>query len=99
MPANSREKSLQKKYGITSEQWEKMYELQKGKCPVCTKPIYKPQNKYGKRAAPVDHDHKTGRVRGLTCYRCNRFRIGRNTAESAKRLYDYLVSDFDGRDL
>jgi hypothetical protein len=93
----ARARSLKKKYGITVDQWDRMFQRQNGKCPVCTKPIYQPNNKFGKRAAPVDHDHKTGRVRGLTCLRCNRFKIGRNTTESAKRLYDYLVSDFDGR--
>lgn len=94
---SSREAALKRKYGITVEQWDRMYTLQKGRCPVCTRPVHKPGNASGKRAAAVDHDHKTGRVRGLTCYRCNRFKIARNTVESAKRLYDYLASEFDGR--
>jgi hypothetical protein len=95
----SREYHLQKKYGITTAQWDKLYDLQKGLCPICLKPVYKPGNKHGKRAAAVDHDHKTKRVRGLTCYRCNRFKIGRNTAESVRRLLDYLESELDGRKL
>lgn len=87
------------KYGITQAQWLKMYELQDGHCATCPNPIYKPGNKEGKRAAHVDHDHKTGRVRGLTCHFCNRFRIARNTAETARRVYAYLLSSFDGRSL
>lgn len=97
---SNRDKALQRRYGITEAQWDRMFARQKGRCPVCTRPIYKPGNREGKRAAAVDHDHgPSKRVRGLTCYRCNRFKIARNTVESAKRLYDYLASDFDGRDL
>jgi hypothetical protein len=94
---SSRARTLQQKYGISEEQWDWMYNRQKGLCPICQKLIQKPGNKLGKRAAAVDHDHKTGRVRGLTCYRCNRFKIGRNTTESITRLYHYLTSEFDGR--
>jgi len=88
-----------KKYDLTVKQWDKLFALQKGLCPICLKPIFKPGNKLGKRAAAVDHDHKTGRVRGLLDYRCNRFIIGRNSAERAERVYKYLVSEFDGRKL
>jgi hypothetical protein len=86
-------------YGLTAKQWDRMYKLQEGKCPICQRPIYRPGNKEGKRAAAVDHDHRTGRVRGLLDYRCNRYIIGRNSAERAERVYRYLVSTFDGREL
>jgi len=87
-----------KKYGITQKQWLGIYKLQKGLCPICLKKILKPGNKLGKRAANVDHDHKTGRVRGLLCYRCNRFTIGRTrSTEQIRRVLAYLESDFDGR--
>lgn len=93
------ESRLKRRYGITLAQWHEMFRLQKGRCPVCRRTVHEVGNAEGKRAAAVDHDHKTGRVRGLTCYRCNRFKIARNTVESAKRLYDYLASEFDGRNL
>lgn len=95
----ARKKRLNEAYGLSPQQWMKIYHHQKGLCPICLKPIFRPGNKLGKRAAAVDHDHKTGRVRGLLDYRCNRFRVGRNTAEAAKRMYDYLTSTFDGRAL
>jgi len=85
------------KYGLTVKQWDAIYRLQSGVCAICLKPVMRPGNKHGKRAASVDHDHKTGRVRGLLCYRCNRFIIGRNHADRAKRVYEYLTSEFDGR--
>ncbi len=97
MPYDSRDQRLRKTYGMTAEQWDKMYDLQQGKCPICDKPIRRPGNKEGRRAACVDHDHKTGRVRGLVHDRCNRFRIAGNTVETATKLLNYLASEFDGR--
>jgi hypothetical protein len=50
----------------------------------------------------VEHSHRgrdKGRVRGLACFYCNKFLIGRHTADSAKRVLDYLSRDFDGRSL
>lgn len=94
-----RAKKLIADFGLTAEQWALLYERQKGKCAICERPIYRPYNKEGKRAAHVDHDHKTGRVRGLACYNCNCFIIARNTAETARKLIPYLESDFDGRNL
>jgi hypothetical protein len=88
-----------RKYSLTPAQWDAIYDLQKGLCPICLRPLHRPGNKQGKRAASVDHDHRTGRVRGLLDYRCNRFIIGRNTSERAERVYRYLVSEFDGRTL
>ena len=94
----TRAKRLKQLYGITVRQWNLLFEKQNGKCAICLKPISKPGK--GKRAAAVDHDHVTGRVRGLTDYRCNRFVIGRNRDTSRlKRLIEYLESDFDGREL
>lgn len=86
-----------RKFGITEKQWDKMFILQSGRCPCCRKRIHRPGNALGKRAAAVDHDHVTKRVRGLVCISCNRFKIAKNTLESAKALVTYLGSDFDGR--
>lgn len=96
----TRDKLLMKKYGINEAQWNKLFDLQGGKCPICLKPIFKPGNKEGRRSAAVDHNHRGNkRVRGLLHYFCNRFVIGKNTAEKAKRVADYLCSDFDARQL
>ena len=53
-------------YGITLEEWQILYDKQKGCCIVCerhqaelTKPLC------------VDHCHKTNKVRGLICSHCN----------------------------
>lgn len=81
-------------YGLTPEQYAKMQEAQGNACAICD---YTP--KPGRRRLEVDHDHETGRVRGLLCHVCNRFRVGRNTAQSARVVTAYLNRDFDGRNL
>ena len=86
---------LRRRYRITSEQWEKLYTLQQGLCPICMKSLPRPAPRH--RAAPVDHDHISGRVRGLSCHKCNRWYIGSHTLETARRLVVYLESDVDGR--
>ena len=96
-PVRARESKLLRDFGITGEQWLAMYTLQNGRCAICERYIYKPFNSLGRKAANVDHDHKTKRVRGLTCYHCNFFYISKNTTETAKKLVDYLSSDFDAR--
>jgi hypothetical protein len=50
----------------------KMYAEQDGKCALCTIELHLPY-RYSADAqgARVDHDHKTGKVRGLLCHRCN----------------------------
>ncbi len=55
---------LKHKYGITLEQHEQIYLDQNGCCALCDEPVA-----YDK--AVTDHDHKTGKVRGLLCQRCN----------------------------
>lgn len=53
------------KYGLTQSQWYAMWTFQEGKCALCRKRFT--QN----RRACVDHDHRTGAVRGLLCSPCN----------------------------
>jgi hypothetical protein len=53
-------------YGISVEQYEQMLASQNGGCYICGK---LPE---GKRALDIDHDHKTGKVRGLLCSNHNR---------------------------
>jgi hypothetical protein len=58
-------KKIVARYGISLVDWQLMFERQGGVCAICNDPPSKPRNFH------VDHCHKTGRVRGLLCVRCN----------------------------
>jgi hypothetical protein len=58
---------LKRKYGITPEQYDALLVAQGGVCGVCVTP---PADARGYRMH-VDHDHHTGRVRGILCGPCN----------------------------
>jgi hypothetical protein len=49
-------------YGITSEQFDGLLAAQNGRCAICAKSP-------GAKAFAIDHDHGTGKVRGLLCER------------------------------
>lgn len=53
-----------KKYNLTTDEYWKMFEKQGGVCKVCEEPPTV-------RKLAVDHDHRTGEVRGLLCGKCN----------------------------
>ena len=52
---------LRRRYGITAEHFDTMFADQGGVCAICREA----------KAEHVDHDHATGRVRGLRCFNCN----------------------------
>lgn len=64
-PIGYRERVYRKKYGITTETYEKLLERQSGVCAIC-----KMKNRDNNRLS-VDHCHKTNKVRGLLCRKCN----------------------------
>lgn len=65
----SRKNFLMKKYNLTVEEHENMIKAQDGKCAIC-KEIPK-TSKSNLTGYCVDHCHKTGKVRGILCDRCN----------------------------
>lgn len=58
--------NLKLRYGITAADYGEILASQDGLCAICGKPPVE-----GSRKLVVDHDHSTGRVRGLIHYRCN----------------------------
>ena len=61
----TKRKPRSKQLGVTDEDYARLLAAQGGGCAICGNP---PKT----RRLHVDHDHKTGRVRGLLCHRCNR---------------------------
>jgi len=65
---------LKRKYGITFDDYQKLYDAQGGKCKICDGTVSNRKWKDGRTQWMklfVDHDHKTGKVRGLLCNTCN----------------------------
>lgn len=61
-----RERKYKTTYGISIEEYDKIYEEQGGGCKICGR-----HQDTIKKRLHVDHDHKTGKVRGLLCNQCN----------------------------
>lgn len=58
------------RYGLTSDQYDAILEHQNGLCAICSQPEGISVSGKPHRLA-VDHDHVSGKIRGLLCRRCN----------------------------
>lgn len=68
--ARDRNNALRRRYGITQDDYERMLEEQGGACAICRATT---SLRNGKPFPfHVDHDHETGKVRGLLCGPCNK---------------------------
>lgn len=77
-PDAKREYQLAHKFGITLDEYRTRLEAQGGVCAICHNTCS------SGRSLAVDHDHETGKVRGLLCGVCNRG-LG-NFADSVQNL-------------
>lgn len=64
--AKSRSQHLKKTYGITLEDYNELFLRQNEKCAICGKAQTESNRRFG-----VDHDHRTGKIRGILCSGCN----------------------------
>jgi ribosomal protein L32 len=81
-----------KAYGLTQDEYSGMLSRQHAVCAICQEPERYIDKRTGERRnLSVDHDHKTGRVRGLLCGACNRG-IGQfaDDPDRLLRVIDYL---------
>lgn len=58
-------------YGLSKEEYRNMLELQKGRCAICNREPRAATSGRSRAILFIDHDHATGRVRGLLCNGCN----------------------------
>jgi len=72
---------LRIKYGLSYENYEEMLKQQESKCAICQEVSL----------LHVDHCHKTNKIRGLLCQKCN-IGIGlfKDNKEIIKRVLEYL---------
>jgi len=81
----SRNRYLLKLYGITEIEYNELFLKQNGKCAICK------DEQHGRFKLSVDHNHKTGKVRGLLCGQCN-YAIGllNDNKDNCLNAYEYL---------
>jgi hypothetical protein len=60
--------TLFNKYGITIEGYDRLLAAQGGRCAICGSTETKSN---ARKHFCIDHDHKTGEIRGLLCMTCN----------------------------
>ncbi len=58
----NRKYNLKQRYGLTQNEFLQISKKQKGKCLICKRKVMR---------LCIDHNHKTGKVRGLLCQNCN----------------------------
>ena len=86
------------KYGITRAQYEAMFEAQGHKCPICEEP-FAPASSTDLMAPVVDHDHGSGKVRGVLHRKCNIGLAFMFNPEEAMRAKVYLAHDATDEDV
>lgn len=81
---------IKSKYGMTVEEYDILSEKQGGVCAICGKP--EPDQKRSRLC--IDHDHETGKVRGLLCSQCN-FALGNfnDDISSLLKAAEYLTNN------
>lgn len=82
-----RKRFIERKYGISYEEYEKMVDLQRNVCYVCNRPEPDKRNAH----LAIDHCHKTGKIRKLLCSRCNKIVGGLEENEDlAEKIKQYI---------
>ena len=62
---------IQKKYGLSTEEYKNIIENNKGLCPICKSVLVFGVGVRDPKAATIDHNHETGKVRDVLCSNCN----------------------------
>ena len=88
-PTQQRDQHLKRFYGISLVEYESMIEQQGGNCAICGEVL-----EYDKKIRSkinVDHDHATGKVRGILCHYCNTA-LGKANDDPAllRKMAEYL---------
>ena len=89
----SRDWHLKRRYNLTPEMYSELLQKQNGGCGGCGGP----PTMSGGPHFHVDHNHKTGIVRGLLCGHCNHvLGLVHDNPEKLKKLIKYLHNDLSG---
>ena len=81
---------LKKKFGMTIEDYNNMFEAQNGKCKIC--------GNNHTNTMDIDHDHTTGVIRGLLCRQCNQMLgLSKDNPLILIRAINYIRGDYHSR--
>jgi hypothetical protein len=88
----NRAKKLQRKYGLTESQYNKIFVNQKGLCAICNQPeILKIKGKL--KPLCVDHCHETSNIRKLLCSLCNvMLGMAKDNSDILRKAANYIDS-------
>lgn len=77
----NRSYKLRARYGIDLDQYERLVVQQDSRCAICL----------GYASLVVDHDHKTGKIRGLLCRTCNQgLGLFKEDAQALRNAASYM---------
>jgi hypothetical protein len=90
---HGKEWRIKHEYGITLKQYYDRLQNQNNRCKICYTTA--PGNNYkAMRYFQIDHDHKSGLIRGLLCNTCNRaLGLFKDDAEICERASIYLKGE------
>ena len=86
----NRGRAMRYLYGLKIAEYNRLFNIQNGRCAICEKHQFEL-----KRRLDVDHDHKTGKIRGLLCNYCNKI-IERHINDPSNFKNPIIVSGFEG---
>ena len=82
---------LEREYGITIDEYNSLLKKQNYRCAICGGEGFLMDSSRHKIKLVVDHDHKTGAVRGLLCHNCNRaLGLFHDAEDNLLNAVDYL---------
>ena len=91
-PKKRLEQHLKYKYGVTHAEFMEHWENQKGCCAICSvelPDLMTYENR--KRGYAIDHNHDTGKFRGILCLMCNTLLgMAKDSAETLASAIEYL---------
>lgn len=79
--------NLQKNYGLSEEEYNKLFNKQHGECAICGT-----EQKDLRHKLSVDHNHTSNKIRGLLCGKCNR---GLGYFKDSKTLLNSAIKYLD----
>lgn len=78
-----------RKYGLARGEFEEMFAEQEGRCKLCGSPT-------DSADMHIDHDHRTGLVRGLLCRSCNAgLGMFHDNPEELRKAIAYIEKHYD----